>query len=94
MDRKIHEYICSLGFQLTDDQAFETWQAHNLEYTYESTSDNVEFSYDDWKCNHEVFCTIPHGGGGTISHWLDDVYQLPNVLALIRKQIRILEIPY
>jgi hypothetical protein len=92
LDKEIHNYICSLGFQLTDDQTFDTWQAHNLEYTYESTSDNVEFSYDDWKNNHSVNCTIPHGGGGVISHWLDDVYQLPSVLQIIRRQIRILEV--
>jgi hypothetical protein len=91
LDKEIHNYICSLGFQLTDGETFETWKAHNLEYPYESTSDNVEFLYDDWKNNHSLECAIPHGGGGVITHWLDNVYELPNVLQLIRLQIEVLK---
>ena len=91
MDEVVHAYICSLGFKLIDDQELQTWAGEATEYIYENDTDNVQFTFDDWKNNHSVDCTIPHGGGGSISHWLDDVYQLPNVVELIRKQIAVLE---
>ena len=91
MDELVHAYICSLGFKLTDDQELQTWTGESTEYIYENDTDNVHFTFDDWKNNHSVDCLILNGGGSVISQWLDDVNQLPDVLALVRSQIQVLE---